>query len=478
MYKVLVVDDDRFNLVVMSKILEDEYEVVTFRSGKQMLSYLQENTADLILMDYLMPEMDGLELLTKLREESLATSIPVVVLTASRNTELEIAFFKAGAEDFITKPFSPEVVRSRISRILELNALRANLQNKLDEKTKQMENVILQAFTTVANIVDAKDDFTEEHSIKVAQYAARIAKELGWSEEDIHNIYYTGLLHDIGKISVPDRIIRKSGSLNEREWKVMQGHTSVGAEILKDVEMVKRADTVALYHHEWFNGTGYPMGLKGDEIPLEARIVSLANAYDTMVSHRSYRNKLSSKQIIQELENGKNTQFDPALVDILIKLIKEKAFDDKDALPSSLKEIFEKEDSSQLLFKVLEANTKTVKREAMKDPLTGLFNREYAEKNVERYLNEKQISAFIMIDLDNFKQVNDRYGHIAGDYALKVVANLLADIAKDSYRHLNFIVNNITCRIQSAENHIIYNRGYYQNQVADTIPQQIISLFV
>lgn len=432
MYKILIVDDDAFNLAVMGKILESEFDVMSFRSGAQMLSYLQNDTADLILLDYLMPEMDGLEVLTELRKNSRTVSIPVVVLTASQDAALEIAFFKGGAEDFITKPFAPEVVRSRIYRILELKTLRESLQSRLDEKTRQMENVVLQAFTTVANIVDAKDDFTESHSINVARYAALIAKELGWSDKEIHNIYYTGLLHDIGKISVPDRIIRKSGTLSEREWRMMRGHTSIGAEILKDVHMVNMADAVALYHHERYDGEGYPMGLKGDEIPLEARIVTLANAYDSMVSHRIGRICLSEEQVIEELEKGRATKFDPGLVDVVLKMIREKRFAEKEMLPESLTEIqTDEESSSQLLFKVLEANNKAVKREAMKDSLTGLYNREYAEKYVNMHLRESSHCAYFMIDLDNFKQVNDRYGHIAGDYALKNIANMLSKMARN-----------------------------------------------
>ena len=142
MFKVLVVDDDRFNLAVMSSILENKYEVMTFRSGEQAISYLQEDTADLILLDYNMPDKDGLEVLADLRKSSRTTSIPVVVLTASRDEDLEITFFKAGAEDFITKPFSPDVVLSRISRILELKALREGLQEKLE---LQPENSFISA---------------------------------------------------------------------------------------------------------------------------------------------------------------------------------------------------------------------------------------------------------------------------------------------------------------------------------------------
>lgn len=451
MYRILVVDDNAFNLSVVKKILEDEYEVVTFRAGKEVLSYLQDEEADLILLDYLMPEMDGMEVLSRLRKSNRTESIPVVILTASDNADLEASFLKAGAEDFVTKPISPEVVRSRIDRILELKALRENLQNRLNEKTRQMESILLQAFTTVANIVDGKGDFTENHSINVAQTAALIGRELGWSEEEIQNIYYIGLLHDIGKVSVPDRIISKAGALTDEEWKIMQGHTSTGADILKNVHIVKGADLVALYHHERYDGTGYPNGLKGEEIPIEARIVHLANAYDAMISNYIYQEGYSAEQIIADLEDGKNKQFDPMLVDILVKMIREKRFEEKDELLKSLNDMREDAQNSQFLFKVMETNTKNVKREAMKDSLTGIYNRQYVEKCVNAHLRENKNCAYFMMDMDNFKLVNDRYGHIEGDNALKDVANMLQEIAKSV---------GIACRVAGDEFSLFVNQEF------------------
>ncbi len=427
MYKVIVVDDDFFSLHLISDILKNDYELVTFSLGQQLLDYLETDSADLILLDYYMPQQDGIEILKEMKKNPRTASIPVVILTGEHDTTIEIACFKAGAEDFITKPYVPEVVCSRISCILELYKLRENLQQRLDEKTRQMENVVLQAITTVANTVDAKDDYTEEHSVRVAQISALIARDLGWSDKEIYNIYYTGLLHDIGKISVPDATIRKTGALNEEEWKVMKGHTTVGAEILKDIHIVKMAGTVALYHHERYDGRGYPMGLKGEEIPVEARIVGLADAYDAMTSNRAYRSHLSIEQVVAELEEGKGTQFDPELTDVLLKMIREDRIQEID-IQSVVPEEIQKEpvnEGSQLLFKVMEVSNNAVKQEAMKDSLTSLYNRSYAEKKIDYYLQRYGQGAYFMLDMDNFKQVNDRYGHIAGDDTLKEVGKML-----------------------------------------------------
>lgn len=433
MYKILVVDDDRFCLRLISDILKKDYEVVTFDRGSKLLAYLKEDWADLILLDYCMPEMDGMEVLQKLKEHPNTMTIPVVFLTAEQEADIEVACLKKGAEDFITKPYSPEVVISRISRILELNKLQTNLQQQLEEKTRQMENVMLQAITTVANTVDAKDEYTGEHSVHVARNAALLARELGWKDEQVFNIYYAGLLHDIGKISVPDAILHKPKSLSDEEWAVMKGHTTMGADILKDIHVVRMAGTVAMYHHEHYDGTGYPLGLVADDIPLEARIIAIADAYDAMSSNRVYRNKLRRERIIEELERGKGTHFDPDLVDVFLKMLREDKIQDSQIIKmfSGSEESSPAEESSQLLLKVMEVNNRAVKRDAMKDSLTGVFNRNYAERQINSYLRKKQQGACIMLDLDNFKQVNDRFGHVAGDEALKNLSTMLAGLLKE-----------------------------------------------
>lgn len=453
MYKIVVADDDRFSLHLINDILKKDYEVVTFNRGIALLEYLQDDWADLILLDYRMPEKDGMEVLMELKSNPHTVTIPVVVLTGEQDVSVEIACLQKGAEDFITKPYSPEVVLSRISRILELNRLQNNLQQRLDEKTRQMENVMLQAVTTVANTVDAKDDYTGQHSVHVAQNATLLAKELGWNEEEIYNIYYAGLLHDIGKISVPDAILHKPANLTEHEFRIMKGHTTIGAEILKDIGIAKMARTVALHHHERYNGTGYPMGLKGDEIPLEARIVTIADAYDAMTSNRVYRDCLTKEDIIEELDAGRGEQFDPYLVDVFIKMVREDKLQEFDTLQMNLDRdtTGPVAESNQILMRVMEANNKAMKREAMRDPLTGMYNRNYAESQINAYLHKEKKGVCLMLDLDNFKQVNDRFGHIAGDYALRSIAEMLGLVTKDK---------GIACRMGGDEFLIfLYEKG-------------------
>lgn len=429
MKKILVIDDDAFSLRLMDRILSPEYEVHQLNSGRNIGEFLAAQPVDLILLDYHMPEKNGKEVLKELKRNKATEKIPIVILTGEWEPAVEVDCFREGAEDFITKPFVPEVVHSRLRRILELDHLKSSLQEQLDDKSRQVENVVLQAITTVANTVDAKDDYTGEHSIRVASYAAMIARELGWSKDEIRNIHYLGLLHDIGKISVPDTIIRKPAGLDEQERKVMQGHTTTGSEILKDIHMVKQAAEVALSHHERYDGAGYPGGVKGEHIPMEARIIGIADAYDAMTSDRVYRKHLTREEVIREFQKGKGTQFDPYLVDIFLKMLMEERLNDSKGEFGYQQELSAAEESNRLLYKVMEADIHRMRRESMRDALTGLYNRSYAEKQISVYLLQRPVGVYFMIDLDNLKHVNDHYGHIAGDSALRCIAEILSSMA-------------------------------------------------
>ena len=192
---------------------------------------------------------------------------------------------------------------------------------KLNEKNEQINNMTVQTITTVANALDAKDSYSEGHSRRVAVYAAQIAEKLGLSKEDIRNIRIIALLHDIGKIGVPDSVLNKPGRLNEEEFSQMKEHAVIGSEILKDIDMITGISIGAKFHHERYDGKGYPEGLKGEEIPFIARIIAVADSYDAMTSDRIYRKHLTAEQVMSELHNGEGTQFDPAIAKALEELI-------------------------------------------------------------------------------------------------------------------------------------------------------------
>ena len=194
---------------------------------------------------------------------------------------------------------------------------------RLNEQNEKIQNMTVQTITTVANALDAKDSYSEGHSRRVAVYAAQIAEKLGFSKEDVRNVRIIALLHDIGKIGVPDSVLNKPGRLTDEEFELMKKHSVIGSEILKDIDMITGIAIGARFHHERFDGRGYPEGLKGEDIPYIARIIAVADAYDAMTSNRVYRKHLTPEQVMTELEKGEGTQFDPAIAQALELLIKD-----------------------------------------------------------------------------------------------------------------------------------------------------------
>ena len=207
---------------------------------------------------------------------------------------------------------------AELATIERLKSVTSALENELEEKTKQVEAVALNAVTTVANFIDSKDEYNYGHSTRVAKYAQAIALELGWSVQEARNIHYVGLLHDIGKIGVPIEILNKKTTLTSQEQTLVHQHTKIGAEILKDIKTVAHVHEGALYHHERYDGSGYPHGLSEQDIPLVARIIAIADAYDGMVSWKTYRESMDSEQAVNVLINEAGRQFQPELVECFI----------------------------------------------------------------------------------------------------------------------------------------------------------------
>jgi putative two-component system response regulator len=327
---ILVVDDDRMNLMLAKKMLEIKYNVVCVRSGEEALSYLEHKVPDLVLLDLHMPGLNGLEVFQRIKEMDGVKDIPVIFLTADSEQETEITIFKAGAMDYIQKPFLAEVVIRRIDRILELYHFQQSLQDEVDKKTQKLQesnrkvmNLSTQVMLTLANTIEVKDKYTKGHSMRVAEYSREIARRLGKSETEMNNIYYIALLHDIGKIGISDEIINKPGKLSDDEYKVIKSHPVLGADILKDMSEMPEAAIGAHWHHERYDGKGYPDGLAGEEIPEIARIIGVADAYDAMSSKRSYRDILSQDTIKKELLEGMGNQFDPEIVVVMLEMIHE-----------------------------------------------------------------------------------------------------------------------------------------------------------
>lgn len=322
---VIVVDDDETNLKVAGHILSKAHMRVTaMKSGQALLDYVKGNgVPDLILLDVKMPGMDGFETLTKLREIEAAKTVPVIFLTADEKNETEAQGLALGAVDFIKKPFIPEVITLRVRHMIDLDHLKKNLTDEVAKKTKENERLFIQVVSSLASAIDAKDTYTNGHSSRVAEYAREIAARAGYDGKKLEDIYMMGLLHDVGKIGVPDAVINKSAKLTDEEYEVIKNHPVLGARILGNIRQMPQLANGARWHHERYDGKGYPDGLSGTDIPEEARIIAVADAYDAMTSHRSYRAPMAQGIVREEIEKGIGTQFDPTFAKIMLEMIDE-----------------------------------------------------------------------------------------------------------------------------------------------------------
>ncbi len=264
---------------------------------------------DLILLDLMMPELSGLEVCHKLKGDEKTRLIPIVMITALNNQEEKIKAIYAGVDDFLNKPINIPELRARVKSLLRMK----HLNDLLD----RAETVI----ASLANAIEAKDTYTEGHNERVSHYVVALANVAGLSKKDKEIVRIAGFLHDIGKIGVPDNVLNKKGSLDELEFAIIRSHPEKGQEILEPLHSLMEIREVVLYHHERYDGKGYPCGLKSEQIPVCARILAIADTYDAMTTTRPYRKSLTKSEAIRRLEEGAGQMWDPVLVKTFIKLL-------------------------------------------------------------------------------------------------------------------------------------------------------------
>ncbi|MDE6727949.1 MAG: HD-GYP domain-containing protein, partial [Oscillospiraceae bacterium] len=297
-----------------------------------------------------------------------------------------------------------------IASVIYSKIVRQNAEyiESIDDKQKQLERVTLQTITTIANIIDAKDEYTKGHSYRVAEYSSMLAEELGYSKERVSNVKYIGLLHDIGKIGIPDAILNKPGKLTDNEYALMRKHAEIGGNILSGNNMIDGMDEGAKFHHERYDGRGYPMGLKGEDIPEMARIIGIADAYDAMTSNRVYRKRLSNEKVISEIRRCSGTQFDPKLAEIFVKMIESGRLEDlsPDNAPANENKGMA-ERSADLLQSVIGFSNNAYDTEH--DYLTGVLCSSTGEKEIATKLSEGDGGLFL-VDITNLHDVNEKHG--------------------------------------------------------------------
>lgn len=304
---ILLVEDSEVLRQGLKSLLEQEnYTVLTGGNGLEALEQMKLKTPDLILADILMPEMDGYALFEEVRSKPDWISIPFIFLTARRERRHILAGKRLGAEDYLLKPISPDdlltAIRSRLGRSQQL--LLAQLQESYEA-----------SLIMLANAIEVRDPYTRGHVERVMNYAQTIAEYLNWSTSEINNLRFGSILHDIGKIHISEKILSKNGPLNEAEWEEMRLHPEMGAELVKGIHYLDQAVPVILYHHERWDGSGYPFGLIGEKIPAAARIVAVADSFDAMTTMRPYRMEFEPELAFNEIISGSGIQYDPIIVE-------------------------------------------------------------------------------------------------------------------------------------------------------------------
>lgn len=341
---ILVVDDDKTNLALAQKILMPRYRIAASNSGRGALKYLENHHPELILLDINMPGMDGYEVMEQIRAKEETKMIPVIFLTADNLAETEVKCFQMGAMDFVTKPFVPDILLSRVDKTIELDQYRHNLENmvkeqaeKITEDARRISKIQDSVIVGMANLIESRDGSTGKHVKNTQMYVRMIADELRrrnlfveeLTEEYIEDLCKAAPLHDVGKIKIPDSILQKPGKLTQEEFGTMKQHTTHSSKIIQmiigDVEdehYVRIVEDIAMYHHERWDGTGYPAGLKEEEIPLAARIMSVADVFDALYEERCYKPPIRPiERIMQIMMEGRGTQFDPVIIDVFMEML-------------------------------------------------------------------------------------------------------------------------------------------------------------
>ena len=366
------------------------------------------------------------------RIDGYAAAGIIVALTAVVIETASVYFVVSISGVFIGSGMIILLILCLIRTIRNIWKMESNKQKKeMDKHREQLEEISLQLMQTLSTTIEAKDEYTRGHSYRVAEYSALIARELNWDEDEIRNLKNAAYLHDIGKIGIPDNILNKPVKLTDEELGVIKEHTVIGAEILKNITLIDHVKEAARSHHERYDGRGYPDGLKGEEIPLYARIIAVADSFDAMKSRRIYRSPLDDQVVYNEIFQNRGTQFDPELADIFLKLLdeerviteKERELFDEDGTGLNMESEIEKFISSVM------TTIKTQENIEGFDFLTGLPMRNRGEMLAAQFMQQDD-GYLVFLDMDNLKKMNDLYGHKAGDRALKLLGSLLMEYTR------------------------------------------------
>ena len=443
--KILIVDDSEMNRDLLIDILEDQYDIVEAENGAEAVAILLQQRTDfsLLLLDIMMPQMDGFEVLTCINKNHWNDTFAVIMISADDSPANIKRAYDLGAFDYISRPFDSTIVQRRISNTMFLYARQQRLEEIIAEQFYEQEKNNKLMIAILSHIVEFRNGESGLHILHVNIITKYLLKQLvqrtdkyPLSKSDITLISTASSLHDIGKISISDTILNKPGRLTAEEFEVMKTHSAIGGKILMELPMeqqkaplVKVAFEICRWHHERYDGNGYPDGLKGDEIPIAPHVVDLADVYDALISKRCYKNAYSHDEALKMILDGQCGAFNPVLLlclqEISDTLKHELTFASSEKETNDIQNMRSKIDYDRLFsrekYTILSHKQRHLQLLYI-DSLTNVFNRRYYD---EHFQGEENIQAFVMIDVDNFKQINDTYGHNVGDIVLQSIAQTI-----------------------------------------------------
>jgi putative two-component system response regulator len=328
---IIVAEDEAIALKRSKYFLEKwGHSVITVQNGLEALEEFLSSKIDLVITDWMMPEMDGLELIRHIRSRTETPFVYVILLTSREDKKDIVEALESGVDDYIIKPFDPAELQARVnvgvrmvSMERSLMEFRTSLERIVRKQTSAIRQTQEETIIRLMSALELRDKETHGHVQRMRMFSMMMAEAVGWPKVRVNDLRLAAPMHDIGKIGIPDTILRKTGKLSEEEFEIVKSHTIVSSKILKDSKfsMIQMAHDIALYHHEWWDGNGYPYGLAGEDIPQAARIVALVDVYDALSHDRFYRKASPEEEVLKIIKEGRETQFDPYLYDLFLDIL-------------------------------------------------------------------------------------------------------------------------------------------------------------